>query len=734
MKRLTAILLIMAIMLTPAFFEGASTKASAAIVKTEIGNVYFSRINNLWTDTTATPAHNQCNIITPGNTLNGVYFDRLYVVYDSSAGGYVVQKKVATHRSYSQYIGENAIGIALSNQTADGNKGSDFARKNFSVFQYIRVGDVLTLHNVDLTNKTISTSGTWGTTSFTSNSYVSVTTVRDTSAPRTAYSDKTIVALGDSDTAGGGWTDEVSIEFNCKVVNAGTPGDRTDEALQRFDTLVAPHNPDIVFIKFALNDAIQYTVTSNTLPNFKNNLRKLYNKCTAIGATAVFFTTCECSDGLDSSRYDAFGGLDAYLKTFQQGIRDVAAETSGFCIDLDAAWQKVADHVDDYLMDSVHPNDAGYDMELGVILPYLRDNMEAIAGSVGPATPSISAPTSADYGSSISINWGAVDGATSYKYQVTRHMGEKNITDKSVILSGTTTATSISIPAQTEGKYLDVTVTAVTAEGEGSSTKTVMIGYPAAYPTGTKYISLAEINGSDIKSNSTVWTSSMGEKFTAIYWVALLCTPNKDGTYTVSEKYENGTSKSIAITGDNLLYAVFDSYANSSYAANAKVGDIVEFCGLYLSAGNVLSPKAYVRFNAGQPKDLTVKDASVALEDDYLVGVGSGASGNDIISKFNEDSQYIKVYNTSGAAVTSGVVGTGYTVNLVVDNVTVKTVTIIIRGDLNSDGATTTSDVLVASCSIDGSTTLSDAYIKAGDYDKDGILTTTDYMTLCGKI
>ncbi|MBQ7047399.1 MAG: hypothetical protein IJN86_00455 [Clostridia bacterium] len=732
MKRLTAILLVMAMMLTPAFFEGASTKASAAIVKTEIGNVYFSRINNLWTDSSSSPANNQCNIITPGYTLDGLYYDRLYAVYDSSAGGYVVQKKVATHRSYSQYIGTGAIGIAISNQTADSNKGSDFARKNYAVFQQIRVGDVLTLHNVDLTNKTISTSGTWGSSSYTSNSYISVTTVRDTTTPKTAYSDKTIVALGDSVTAGGGWTEDISIEFNCNVINVATPGDRTNEGLNRFDTLVAPHNPDIVIIKYALNDCIQYTVTASNLTTFKNNLMTLYNKCTALGATVVFMTTNDCSPGLDGSRYSAVGGLDYWLSCYQQTIRDVAAATSGFCIDVYAEWAKIT--ANNYLMDSVHPNASGYNMDLGVILPYLRNNMEAIAGSTGP---SITVPSSVDYGSSVNVKWDAVEGATSYKYSVTRHMGEKDITNKSVVYSGTTSSTSISVPAQTEGKYLDVTVTAVTADGEASSTQTVMIGYPAAYPDDIEYIPLAEINGSVLNSTSMIWTASKGSTFSAVYWAAMVCTPNKDGTYTVSEKYENGASKSVTVSGNNILYAVHGSYTNASYANKVKVGDTIEFCGLYLTSNNTLSAKAYVKFNGGiplHPDDLTVKDTSVALEDDYLVGVGNGVSGSDIISKFNEDSQYIKVYNPSGAEVTNGVVGTGYTVNLVVDNTAIKTITIIISGDLNSDGATTTSDVLVASGSIDGSSRLSAAFIKAGDYDKDGILTTTDYMTLCGKL
>ncbi len=711
--------------------QGGTTTPSnptGGIVTNEAGNIYFSQINNLWnTD----PANNQCFIVTPGNTLNGLYYDKLYAVYDSAKGGYVVKKKVATHRSYSQYIGTNEIGIAISNQPADSNKGADFCRKNYLVFQQAQVGDVIKLHNVDLTNKTISTSGTWGS-NFTSNSYASLTTYRDTSK-NTAYSNKKIVALGDSVTAGGGWTEAISTEFNCNVINVATPGDRTDEGLKRFDSLVAVHNPDIVFIKYALNDCIQYTVTSNTLPTFKANLKSLYNKCTALGATVVFMTTNDCNNSLDSSRYTNFGGLDAYLKQYQQAIRDVAAETSGFCIDVDSAWQKVSSSTTSYLMDTVHPNDAGYDMDLSVILPYLRNNMTAIAGSMGVSAPSITVANTAKYGSAVSANWNAVDGATSYKYEVTKWMGEKNITTSSVVYSGTTSSTSIMVPAQNDGKYLDVKVTAVGADSEGSATKTVLLGYPEDYPADIEYIPLAEINGSVLASTSTVWTSSKGSTFTSVYWTALLCTPNKDGTYTVSEKYENGASKSITVSGNNILYATPSGYTNHKYAAAAKVGDTIEFCGLYLSASNTISGRAYVKFNGGKalhPTDLTLKDTTVALKNDLLTGVKTNVSADSIKAMFNEESSYIVVKNANGAVVTSGVVGTGFTVNLVVENAVVKSYAVVIKGDLTSDGMVSATDYISIKGALNNTLTLSGAFKEAGDIDASGEISSADYISI----
>ncbi|MBQ7048885.1 MAG: C39 family peptidase [Clostridia bacterium] len=352
------------------------------------------------------------------------------------------------------------------------------------------------------------------------------------------------------------------------------------------------------------------------------------------------------------------------------------------------------------------------------------------------SAPTISAANTLAYNTTYPVSWGAVTNATSYTYKAEVYQGEVGATSATTVASGTVTGTSVTIPAQTSGKYMKVTVTAVGAENSASASVTAMMGPWVSYPTKYEYIPVADVNGSAGVSNSTVWTSSKGTNFGMTWWRAFMCSPNADGTYTVNTIYENGVEKNVAITGNNVLWAIHSGYTNYELSTKIVVGDKLTFVGVYMGTATVRG-SGHVLVNGGiplHPEDLTVKDNSVALDGDYLVGVGNGASGSDIISKFNEDSEYIKVYNTSGAAVTNGVVGTGYTVNLVVDNTDIKTFTIIISGDLNSDGATTTSDVLVASNAIDGSSTLSAAYIKAGDYDKDGILTTTDYMTLCGKL
>ena len=330
-------------------------------------------------------------------------------------------------------------------------------------------------------------------------------------------------------------------------------------------------------------------------------------------------------------------------------------------------------------------------------------------------------------------SWNAVDGATSYKYEVTKWMGEKNITTSSVVYSGTTASTSISIPAQNDGKYLDVKITAVGADSESGATKTVMLGSPDAYPTGIQYIPLAEINGSVLTSTSMVWTASKGSTFASVYWAVAVCTPNKDGTYTVAEKYENGASKSVTVSGNNLLFAVHSGYTNASYANAIKVGDVLDFCGLYLSYNNTVSSKAYVKVNGGiplHPTDITIKDPTASIKDDLVKGINVNTDVAAVKAKFNEDASYLDIRDVAGASVTSGIVGTGFTVNLVVNGAVLKSYTMVVMGDVTSDGAVSATDYITLKGALNNTVTLAGAFKTAADLDESGEVSSADYIAI----
>lgn len=353
-------------------------------------------------------------------------------------------------------------------------------------------------------------------------------------------------------------------------------------------------------------------------------------------------------------------------------------------------------------------------------------------GDPSVAAPALSVASTLAYNTSLTVSWGAVSGATSYSYSAKLYKGEKSATTASTVASGTTTSTSFTVPAQSSGKYLVVTVTATDGTTSASSSATVMVGPWVGYPSGVEYIPVADINGSTSASNSTIWTSSNTSTFTALYWRAFLCSPNADGTYTVKTVYEYGATKSITVSGTNVLWAVHSSYANYKYCESIVVGDKLSFCGVYLDV-NTMRGDTHVLVNGGVPLGpdaLTPRTGSGMTLSEHAKGIDAGTTVSDLVSMFNEDSQYISIKNSQGGVVSSGNVCTGYTVNLVVGGSVVQSYTVAVTGDVNGDGSVTASDILNVSTTIVNKTSLSGAYLTAGDIDGSGAIASTDYLSI----
>ncbi len=362
-----------------------------------------------------------------------------------------------------------------------------------------------------------------------------------------------------------------------------------------------------------------------------------------------------------------------------------------------------------------------------VYSPYLIDG-----GDQAVSAPAISAASTLAYGSTMTVSWGAVSNATSYTYSAKLYKGEMSATTANTIASGTTSSTSFTIPAQSSGKYISITVSATDGSTSASSSATVMIGPWVGYPAGVEYIPIAAINGSTSESTSTVWTSANTSTFTSVYWRGFMCSPNADGTYTVDTIYEYGASKSVTVSGKNVLWIIHSSYTNYSYCQQISVGDKLEFCGVYFD-NNTIRGNGHVLVNGGvplYPQALTIKDDTVSYEDDCLMGTELGVTGSALAAKFNEDSQYVKVYDLAGTEVTNAVVATGYTVNLVIEGAVAESYTVVIKGDVTCDGLISTADLLAVRASINGNNVFSGFYAKAGDFDQSGNITTTDYASV----
>jgi len=109
----------------------------------------------------------------------------------------------------------------------------------------------------------------------------------------------TIVCFGDSITGtyyhtGGrrAWTDtlgqtlqELYPQAQLEMINAGISGNTSAHGLERMETDVLAHKPDLIVVMFGMNDTAHLTPE-----DLRNNLRKIVQKCQASGSEVVLMT------------------------------------------------------------------------------------------------------------------------------------------------------------------------------------------------------------------------------------------------------------------------------------------------------------------------------------------------------------------------------------------------------------------------------------------------------------
>lgn len=336
--------------------------------------------------------------------------------------------------------------------------------------------------------------------------------------------------------------------------------------------------------------------------------------------------------------------------------------------------------------------------------------------------------TTADYvpyGETSTASWTAVANAASYKYKVTLYDYNWSEETCQTVYTGTTSALSLTIPAQSTGSYMKVEVTA-------DNSSTAMVSYSRLGP-GKEYINLSAVNGSINVSNSMIITSSQSAT-SPVYWLVCLCSPQGDGVYKVTKRWENETwDKAAKATGDDVLFAIHMDYANFDYAdTNFAVDKTVTIAGVDLSSTSLMS-MPYITLGSAMPvqvEPLAPTDTELSISGTCVKGVSVGASVSDFVASFNHDASNLVVKNAAGTAVTTGALATGYTVSLVINGSVVESYAVVVSGDINGDGLSTAADVLTVAMKLKSQATLSGAYLSAADNDSSGTVDSNDYLEI----
>lgn len=180
----------------------------------------------------------------------------------------------------------------------------------------------------------------------------------------------TIVAFGDSVTHGALGIDEIDYEtvywnrlkkkilairdyVPVNVINAGIGGITAEQSLERMDSQVLAHNPDLVIVCFGLNDV------NGELGVYLSSLKTIFSKCQERNIDTIFMTpnmlnTYVCDDTAECFR--AYAGVTAAMQTsgkmdlYMESAVKLAEEMGIPVCDCYAKWKKLSETQDTTLL------------------------------------------------------------------------------------------------------------------------------------------------------------------------------------------------------------------------------------------------------------------------------------------------------------------------------------------------------------------------------------------------
>ena len=175
-----------------------------------------------------------------------------------------------------------------------------------------------------------------------------------------------------------------------RVINAGVRGDNSDGALARMTMDVLAHAPQIVILRFGINDAavdVWQTPPARQsrvpLAKFRQNMIKMVETVRAIDGIPVLCTPNPLAwneqtlalYGQNPYLPEEPDGFNILLRDYVTDIHTLAAEMEVPLVDLDGAFRQhhsdASPRWDVLLIDGMHPNNAGHRLATDYLIPVL---------------------------------------------------------------------------------------------------------------------------------------------------------------------------------------------------------------------------------------------------------------------------------------------------------------------------------------------------------------------------
>lgn len=263
-------------------------------------------------------------------------------------------------------------------------------------------------------------------------------------------------------------------------------------------------------------------------------------------------------------------------------------------------------------------------------------------------------------------------------------------------------------------------------------------------------------NGPGTSGTTILTTLTVGQRVTIIEkrkyknvdgydWSRIILADGTQG-YIVARYLEEVSDSGSTSSGSDIVKVVCDGGltirkepgTSSSILGYADKGDYLTRTAKAVSTANgytwdkIVTDSGKTGYVARGDDDENYIEPVTNSGSSTISGSGFKTSGSKLtcepditVSDITKKASGAVIKNTSGKTVTSGSIGTGYTVKY---NGT--TFTVIKKGDVSSDGKVTSSDYVKIKNYIMGKSSLSSSAKEAADINKDGKTTSSDYVKI----